>query len=431
VRFARQRRQGTIEQPEVQTGLAGVKVYTVGGSVRDQLLGLEVRDRDYVVVGSTAGEMERAGFKPVGRDFPVFLHPQTREEYALARTERKSGHGYRGFVIHASPDVSLEEDLARRDLTINAIAQDANGAIIDPYHGVADLRQGILRHVGPAFVEDPVRVLRTARFAARFGFAIADETMTLMRHMVRSGEVDHLVAERVWQELSRGLMERRPSRMFTVLRECGALARILPELESLFGVPQPAEQHPEIDTGVHVMLAIDQAAQRDASLPVRFAVLTHDLGKGVTARNRWPDHAGHEAHSVELVDTLCQRLRVPGHCCDVARLTAGLHGDIHRAAELPPEEILALLTTADVFRKPERFEEILMAAECDSRGRPGHETGDFPQASLLKAASQAAREVDAGAIAARQPDPTQIGAQVSAARLTAVGAALARSRHHS
>jgi tRNA nucleotidyltransferase (CCA-adding enzyme) len=401
-----------------------VKVYAVGGSVRDQLLGLDVRDQDYVVVGSTPEEMERLGFKPVGRDFPVFLHPATREEYALARTERKSGHGYRGFAVHASPDVTLEQDLQRRDLTINAIARDALGNIIDPFNGVADLRNGILRHVGPAFVEDPVRVLRTARFAARFGFEVDGQTRALMRQMVADGELDHLVAERVWQELAKGLMESRPSRMFEVLRDCNALARVLPEVDALFGVPQPEQYHPEIDTGVHTMLVIDFAAKHEFPLAVRFAALTHDLGKATTPMNQWPAHHGHEQRSVDLVKSLCARLRVPGHCADVARLTARYHGDIHRAGELRPATILKLLAATDALRRPERFGEILLAAECDFRGRPGYETKPYAATELLQTALKAARSVDAGSIASRLDDPSRVKSEVEAARVTAIKAAL-------
>jgi tRNA nucleotidyltransferase (CCA-adding enzyme) len=397
-----------------------VKVYVVGGSVRDRLIGMDVRDQDYVVVGSTPEEMERLGFKPVGNDFPVFLHPETREEYALARTERKRGRGYRGFTINASPDVTLEEDLGRRDLTINAIARDENGHIIDPFNGIADLRNGILRHVGPAFIEDPVRVLRTARFAARFGFTVAPETQALMQQMAANGEVDHLVAERVWQEIAKGLMESKPSRMFEVLRECHALERILPELDALYGVPQPEQHHPEIDTGVHVMMVIDYAARQKYSLAVRFAALTHDLGKGLTPRELWPAHHGHEHKSVALVESLSERLRVPGHCREVARLTARFHGDIGRACELRPATILKLLNTVDIFRRPERFVEILQAVECDYRGRCGYENAAFPQARLLQEASEAARGVDAGAIAASLDDPARIREKVDAARLVAV-----------
>ena len=405
-----------------------MKVYAVGGSVRDQLLGLEVRDQDYVVVGSTPEEMQRLGFKPVGRDFPVFLHPETHEQYALARTERKSGYGYRGFTVHASPDVSLEQDLERRDLTVNAIARDQNGDIIDPFNGCRDLSNGILRHVSPAFAEDPVRVLRAARFAARFSFDIAAETNVLMQQMVVNGETDHLVPERVWQEISAGLMEQKPSAMFQVLRDCGALVRILPEFDALFGVPQPEQHHPEIDTGIHVLMVIDYAASQQYSLPVRFAALTHDLGKGVTPPEQWPTHHGHEKKSVQLVKSLCTRLRVPGDCRDVARLTARFHGDIHRALQLRPATILKMLTAADVFRKPARFEDVLRASESDFRGRPGFEEKPFPQADWLRTASHAAREVDAGEIADDLEEPAKIKAQIAAARTHAISEAIAKLR---
>jgi len=405
-----------------------VKVYAVGGSVRDQLLGLEIRDQDYVVVGSTPEEMQRLGFKPVGKDFPVFLHPQTHEQYALARTERKSGHGYRGFTVYASPDVSLEQDLERRDITINAIARDPSGEIIDPFNGRADLNKGILRHVSPAFAEDPVRVLRVARFAARFSFTVAAETSALMQQLVEEGETDHLVSERVWQEISTGLMESNPSIMFQVLRDCGALVRILPELDALFGVPQPEKTHPEIDTGVHALMAIDYAASRQYSLPVRFAALTHDLGKGVTPPDQWPAHRGHEKIGVQLVDALCTRLRVPGHCRDVARLTARFHGDIHRAEQLRPATMLKILTAADIFRKPERFEEILSASESDFRGRPGFEEKPYPQADWFRTAGCAARSVNAGEIAGGLNDPARIKELVDAARIGAIREAIATMR---
>jgi tRNA nucleotidyltransferase (CCA-adding enzyme) len=408
-----------------------MKIYAVGGAVRDRLLGLPVKDQDYVVVGATPEQMERLGYRPVGKDFPVFLHPITHEQYALARTERKQGRGYRGFEVHAAPDVTLEQDLARRDLTINAIARTEDGAIIDPFQGVADLRAGILRHVSPAFVEDPVRVLRVARFAARFKFAIAPETVRLMREMVANGEVDHLVAERVWQELSRGLMEGTPSRMFEALRACQALERILPEVDRLFGVPQKPEFHPEVDTGVHVMLVIDYAASMEVPLAVRFAALTHDLGKGTTPRELLPAHSGHEVRSVALVEQVCERLRVPAQCRDLAVLAARYHGDIHRAEELRPATVLKLLSAADVFRKPERFEELLAACECDWRGRTGFETRPYPQAGLLRRAAAAARGIDAGAIAQQTPQTEEIARRIEAARLDAVVEALraARSRN--
>lgn len=401
-----------------------MKVYAVGGAVRDRLLGRKVADQDYVVVGSTPEEMAALGYRPVGRDFPVFLHPETHEEYALARTERKSGRGYKGFEIHASPDVTLEQDLARRDLTINAIAQEPGGPLIDPHRGEADLRAGILRHVGPAFVEDPVRVLRVARFAARFGFAVAPETLELMREMVRNGEVDHLVAERAWQELAKGLMEAAPSRMFAVLRECGALARILPEVDALFGVPQPQQHHPEVDTGVHIMMVIDYAARQGQSLCVRFAALTHDLGKGATDPAQWPRHHGHEQKSVLLVEQLCERLRVPGDCRDLALLVARYHGDVHRAAELRPGTVLKLLSAVDIFRKPERFEAFIAACSSDFHGRTGREDQPYPQADILRAAAAAARAVNAGEIAQRLERADLIAAAVEAARLQAVTNAL-------
>lgn len=381
-----------------------MRVYVVGGAVRDELLGLPVQDRDHVVVGATPDKMVELGYQPVGKDFPVFLHPQTHEEYALARTERKSGHGYKGFKVFSSPDVTLEEDLLRRDLTINAMARDEQGNLIDPYSGLADLDAKTLRHVSPAFVEDPVRILRVARFAARFpDFTVAPETMALMRSMVDDGEVDHLVPERVWQELSRGLMSTQPSRMFLVLRECGALARLFPELDRLFGVPQPPEHHPEIDTGIHVMLVVDWAARQGHSLAVRFAALTHDLGKGLTPREHWPKHHGHESKSVELVKAISERLRVPAECRDLALLVARYHGDIHRSLELRPETVLKILESTDAFRRPERFSEILQACESDFRGRPGFETRDYPPVAYFQRAVALASSIDAAAVAMKSP----------------------------
>ncbi|HTH94418.1 MAG TPA: multifunctional CCA addition/repair protein [Rhodocyclaceae bacterium] len=402
-----------------------MKTYAVGGAVRDALMGLPVRDRDWVVVGATPEEMVRAGFRPVGRDFPVFLHPDTHEEYALARTERKTAPGYAGFAFHAAPDVTLEEDLRRRDLTVNAIACDEVGAFVDPYGGRADIAAKVLRHVSSAFAEDPVRILRVARFAARFAdFTIAPETMTLMRRMTDSGEVDALVAERVWQELAKGLMEKKPSRMFAVLRECGALARILPEVDALYGVPQRAEWHPEIDTGVHVEMVVDMSAHLDARLPVRFAALTHDLGKGVTPKDVLPRHHGHEAASVKLIEPLSDRLRVPSECRDLARLVARYHGDIHRAAELRPETMVKMIEHADGLRRPERFSQMLQACECDARGRLGHADDYYPQKQRMMMALDAARGVDAGAIAKACSNPAQIPQHVHAARVAAVAAAM-------
>ncbi|MES2406963.1 MAG: multifunctional CCA addition/repair protein [Pseudomonadota bacterium] len=401
-----------------------MQIYAVGGAVRDELLGLPVKDRDYVVVGSTPEAMSKLGYQPVGRDFPVFLHPVTHDEYALARTERKTTRGYKGFEVSAAPEVTLEQDLARRDLTINAIAKAETGELIDPYGGYRDIEARVFRHVSAAFVEDPVRVLRVARFMARFtDFSIAPETLALMREMVSSGEVDHLVAERVWQELARGLMEAQPSRMFETLRACGALARIMPEVDRLFGVPQPPQYHPEIDTGIHVMLVVDYSAAQNCSLPVRFAALTHDLGKGTTPAAEWPSHHGHEARSVGLVKALCQRIRVPNECRDLALMTARYHGDVHRAQQLRPITILNMLEATDAMRRPERFAQFLQACECDARGRPGFETCDYPAADHLRTALTAAQSVDAGSIA-HNGASSDVGERIRAARLLAIRHAL-------
>ncbi|MEO8767707.1 MAG: multifunctional CCA addition/repair protein [Nitrosospira sp.] len=410
-----------------------MRTYLVGGSVRDEILGLPVTDHDYVVVGSSPDEMIRLGYRSVGKDFPVFLHPESKEQYALARTERKVSRGYKGFEVYASPEVTLQEDLARRDLTINSIAKDQDGNIIDPFDGVADLEAGLLRHISPAFTEDPVRVLRTARFAARFGFRIAPETLALMSEMVHNGEVDALVPERMWQEFARGLMEKKPSRMFYALRECSALTRIMPEVNTLFGVPQPAQYHPEIDTGVHVMMVIDHAASKNYSLPVRFAALTHDLGKGTTPPKEWPRHIGHEVRSVQLLRDLCERIRVPNEARDLALLVARYHGDVHRAIELRPATIAGMLQAVDAYRKPERFEEFLQACACDFHGRPGYAEKPYPQAERLREAFSAARSVDAGAIAAELTRtisdparlPTAISARVREARISEIKIRLA------
>ena len=402
-----------------------MQIFTVGGAVRDELLGLPVQDRDYVVVGGSPEEMLARGFKPVGKDFPVFLHPQTHAEYALARTERKAGHGYKGFTFHASPEVSLEEDLARRDLTINAIARAEDGALTDPFNGQADLQARVLRHVGPAFVEDPVRILRVARFAARFNdFSIAPETMALMRQMVDEGEVDHLVAERVWQELAKGLMEAKPSRMILVLRECGALARLLPELDRLFGVPQRADYHPEIDTGVHVMMALDQSALRGNPLPVRFAVLLHDLGKGLTPAADLPRHPGHEGRGIRLVGEVCAYLRAPTECRDLAVLMVRYHGDVRRGPELRASTLVKLLENTDALRRPQRFEQLLEACVCDYRGRLGWEDRPTPANDVFLTALAAIRTVDAAAIAKSCADPARIPERMQQARIAAVKAAL-------
>ncbi|MDR2614276.1 MAG: multifunctional CCA addition/repair protein [Candidatus Accumulibacter sp.] len=402
-----------------------MRIFSVGGAVRDELLGLPVRDRDFVVVGASPEAMLARGFRPVGKDFPVFLHPVTHEEYALARTERKAGHGYKGFVMHASPEVTLEEDLARRDLTINAIARSPEGTLIDPFGGVADLKARVLRHVGPAFAEDPVRILRVARFAARFGdFSIAPESMALMRRMVADGEVEHLVAERVWQEISRGLMENAPSRMIRTLHECGALARLLPALDRLFGVPQRADYHPEIDTGEHVLMALDCAARQGFALPVRFAVLLHDLGKGLTPPADLPRHPGHEARGVDLAKEIGARLKVPAECRDLALLVTAHHGDIRRGPEMRASTIVRLLEKTDALRRPQRFHRLLEACDCDFHGRLGHEDKPVPARDLFLAALDAARSVDAATIARACNDEADIPERLHEARAAAVAARL-------
>jgi tRNA nucleotidyltransferase (CCA-adding enzyme) len=402
-----------------------MKVYLVGGAVRDRLLGIPGADRDYVVVGATPEQMTALGFKPVGADFPVFLHPQTKEEYALARTERKSGHGYKGFTFYCAPDVTLEDDLKRRDLTINAMAEDEAGHLIDPFGGAADLKAGVLRHVSAAFAEDPLRVLRVARFAARLadrGFRVADETNVLMRAIADSGELDHLVAERVWQELERALGETQPVRFFEVLRECGALKILFPEIEALFGVPQPPEHHPEIDTGVHTLLVLAAAARLTADPRVRFAALTHDLGKGTTPPAEWPKHIGHEERGAQLAKNLCQRLRAPNDYRDLAVLTARYHFHCHRIGELRPGTVLETLEALDAFRRPERVELFVLACEADFRGRPGWEQRPYPQGSLLRAAFAAAQGVDTAALASGQQNGAEIGRRVREARIAALKA---------
>ena len=414
-----------------------MQIYMVGGAVRDALLGLQVADHDWVVVGSTPEELVALGYLPVGKDFPVFLHPTTKEEYALARTERKTGRGYQGFAVHASPEVTLEQDLARRDLTINSIAACARidwatahfdadlEALIDPFGGQRDILAKVLRHVTDAFREDPVRILRVARFAARFAeFSVAPETMQLMKDMVTDGEADALVAERVWQELSRGLMGVKPSRMFAVLRECGALKQLLPEVDRLWGVPQRADYHPEIDTGVHLMMVLDMAAQLGATLPVRFACLMHDLGKGTTPVDVLPRHIGHELRSAKLSKTVCERLRVPVECRELADVVAMEHGNIHRSAEFGAAALVRLLERCDAFRKPQRFDYVLLACECDARGRLGLYESAYPQrprlAGVLQAAQSVVTSVIAEAAFADGLDGKQIGERVHAARVAAV-----------
>jgi tRNA nucleotidyltransferase (CCA-adding enzyme) len=414
-------------------------VFVVGGAVRDALMGLPVNDRDWVVVGSTPEAMSTQGYLPVGKDFPVFLNPQSREEYALARTERKTARGYKGFAVQADPSVTLEEDLARRDLTVNAMAVPEAlahaepsawaGHIVDPYGGEYDLHNKVLRHVTEAFAEDPVRILRVARFAARFAdFTVADETMALMRQMVDDGEVDHLVPERVWQELAKGLMSERPSRMFEVLRACGALRVLLPELDRLWGVPQRAEYHPEVDTGAHMMLVMDMAARLNTPLAVRVACLMHDLGKGTTPADVLPRHIGHEGRSVKLLQKVCERLRVPTESKELAEVVAREHGNIHRSADLNAEALMRLLERCDAIRQPERFARVLQACECDARGRLGFDDSAYPQAERLLKAQQAALSVEtapiAQAAAAQGLQGPKIGEQIAKARVKAIAASL-------
>lgn len=369
-----------------------MEIYLVGGAVRDSLLGLPVRERDYVIVGATPADIDAMltrGFSQVGKDFPVFLHPESGEEYALARTERKSAPGYHGFVIHAAPDVTLEDDLVRRDLTVNAIARAEDGALIDPYGGLRDLEARLLRHVSPAFAEDPVRLLRVARFAARFanlGFSIADETQALMRRMVENGEVDALVPERVWQEIVKALDTERPDRFFEVLRETGALVRLLPELDALFGVPQPERHHPEIDTGLHSLMVLQQAVRLGCDAPTRLAALLHDLGKGATPPELWPHHYGHERRGARLVEKMAERLRMPAQFRDLAVMSARWHTHAHKVFGLRPSTLLKLLEGCDAMRRPERFEQFLLACEADARGRTGFEGRDYPQADYLRRA---------------------------------------------
>ena len=405
-----------------------MKTYLVGGAVRDALMGLAGSDRDWVVVGGTPEALVAQGYQPVGRDFPVFLHPDTHEEYALARTERKTARGYHGFAVHAAPDVTLEEDLARRDLTINAIAQDEQGNRTDPFGGEHDIAAKVLRHVTEAFREDPVRILRLARFAARFpDFTVAPETMTLMREMVTEGEVDALVSERVWQELSRGLMGAKPSRMLQVLRECGALQRLLPEVDKLYGVPQRAEYHPEIDTGIHLEMVLDASAHMNAPLEVRFACLCHDLGKGTTPADVLPRHIGHEQRSEKLTRALCTRWRVPVECKELAELVAREHGNIHQSGGFGAEAVLRLLVRCDALRRPERFLLALQACACDARGRLGKEDEAYTQGPRLALLLKAAQSVDSASISAQALQDglkgPAVGARIDAARLAAISAA--------
>ncbi len=400
-----------------------MQIYLVGGAVRDTLLGLEPSEFDWVVVGATPEQMLDLGYKQVGKDFPVFLHPETKDEYALARTERKSGHGYHGFKVHASPEVTLEEDLRRRDLTINAIAQTPDGELVDPFNGRDDLEQGFLRHVSPAFSEDPVRILRVARLAARldrWGFRVAHGTHALMKKMVSDGEVDYLVKERVWSEFSRALAADRPWRFIEVLRACGALARLFPEIDRLFGVPQPEQHHGEKDTGVHILMVLKQATALSPSPTIRFAALVHDLGKGTTPEDILPSHHGHEERGAKLVQALCKRLHCPREYRDLAVITARYHGQAHRALELRPGTILDLLKGCDAFRRPDRFGEFLTACTADARGRLGKEDSDYPQAAYLEQCRQAAAAIDTKAIAARGLEGADFAEVLRVERLQAV-----------
>jgi tRNA nucleotidyltransferase (CCA-adding enzyme) len=410
--------------------MRAMQVYLVGGAVRDRLLGREVSERDWVVVGATPPELERAGFLPVGRDFPVFLHPTTKEEHALARLERKVAPGYRGFTTVFSPDVTLEDDLRRRDLTINAMAQDDSGNVIDPYHGRADLDARLLRHVSEAFAEDPVRILRVARFAARYaplGFRVADETMALMRQMVADGEADALVAERVWAETEKALGEPCPDVFITVLRECGALKVVYPEVDALFGVPQPAKWHPEVDTGIHQLLALREAVKAGGGLAVRFAVLMHDLGKAATPAEKLPSHHGHEDAGVALVEQLCARLRVPNHLRELAVITARFHTHVHRAMELRADTVVKTLEACDALRRPDRFSDFLLACEADARGRTGLEAREYPQRAFFARARDAAAAVALTATEREGKTGEEIGQELRRRRVAAVEALKAES----
>jgi tRNA nucleotidyltransferase (CCA-adding enzyme) len=416
-----------------------MQTYLVGGAVRDALLGRVVKDRDWVVVGSQPADLVAQGFVPVGRDFPVFLHPTSHEEYALARTERKTAPGYHGFVVHAAPDVSLEQDLIRRDLSINAIAVPSEAVlagggfdpqqVVDPLGGVADLQAKVFRHVSPAFREDPVRILRVARLAARFvDFTVAPETLVLMQEMVASGEVDHLVSERVWQELAKGLMEAKPSRMFEVLRDCGALARLLPEVDCLWGVSQRADYHPEIDTGVHLMMVLDMSARLLCPLPVRWACVCHDLGKGNTPTDVLPRHLGHETRGVDLLQPLCERLRVPTDCRELAEVMTREHSNIHRCLDAGAAALVRLIERCDALRRSERFEQVLQACECDLRGRLGYSEAVYPQRQRLLTALNSMQTVDTSSIASKAiaagASGLKIGELIHAARVAAVQAGL-------
>lgn len=402
-----------------------MQIYLVGGAVRDEMLGLPVGERDWCVVGATRDDMLALGYRQVGKDFPVFLHPDTGEEYALARTERKTGPGYHGFTFDTSTEVRLEDDLSRRDLTVNAMARDSDGRLVDPFNGAGDLEARKLRHVSDAFREDPVRILRAARFAARFsplGFEIAEETASLMRTMVESGEADALVPDRVWKETARALLEVEPRVFFEVLRDCGALAAVYPEIDALFGVPQPPKWHPEIDTGLHTMMVLEQAARLSPELDVRFAALVHDLGKATTPAEKLPSHPGHEQRSAKRIRELADRLPIPVACRELAIIVAEFHTHCHRALELRPETMLKVLERADAFRRPERFEKFLLTCEADARGRTGLEDREYSQADLMRGAFEAASEVDVASLAAGLSDGRQIGEAIRKARTAAIKA---------
>lgn len=409
-----------MTQPGSSVRLQGMKIYLVGGAVRDALLNYPVVERDWVVVGARPEELLQQGYLQVGKDFPVFLHPHSREEHALARTERKQGHGYTGFAVQYDPSVTLEDDLLRRDLTINAMAQDADGSIIDPYGGQADIERRVLRHVSDAFVEDPLRVLRTARFAARYAhlqFTVAPETLALMAEIVAQDELAHLPAERIWKEFERALAERNPEAFVQVLRDCGALAKLLPEVEALFGVPQPPAHHPEIDTGVHVLMALQQAARLSPDTDVRFAVLLHDLGKGTTPADQWPRHIAHEERGAKLVARACERLRAPGRHSELALAVCRHHTLCHQALQLRGATVMKLLVATDALRRPERFEAFLLSCEADARGRLGLEQRDYPQADYLRAALGAAQSVTAAQFQERGLHGKALGEAISAERI--------------
>jgi len=402
---------------------ANLRTYLVGGAVRDEILGLPVKDRDWVVVGATPEQMLDAGYQQVGKDFPVFLHPETHEEYALARTERKTGPGYQGFEFNASTDVTLEQDLARRDLTINAMAKDSDGELIDPYGGQRDLESGVLRHVSGAFSEDPVRILRVARFMARYGerdFRVAKATQELMQEMVASGEINALVPERIWQELKRALDECRPSCFIQALRECGALKRILPEVDALFGVPQTKAYHPEIDTGIHLLMVLDQAAKAGFDTQVRFACLLHDLGKALTSKDELPSHKGHEKAGLAPVREVCQRLRVPRDYQRLAERVCEHHLKVHMALELNPKTIVRLIGALDGWRQAHRFEQFLQACEADARGRKGLQQREYPQGDFLRACASTARSIDTRKLIAKGYEGEKLGVEIHRARITAV-----------